>query len=371
MNFEVAARQPLLPVEIGPDYLDRPLPFDLYNHQGVLLARRGTVMDDLGRLARMSQQRLYRPEDRSQDAGPSPLAALQGIAEDYGNLVTAGSRMDVDRLAELALDLRQLVRQHPEICIGMAQRLPLKSLAQRHALFVASVAVAMAGRAGLERWQQVNIARAALSMNLVSMSLQDQLSTSATPPDAGQLEALFQHPLKARALLLQAGVSDAAWLDLVAHHHENMDGSGYPQGLKGAQISPEARILRAADVWCALLSQRHNRLARYPIQAFAECFERERGRLDDAMLWALRHLLGSYPPGTLVRLANRETAVITRWFGNPHAPGFAVSLLRSNGLPLAQPQKRNTTATSFAIRGYTFLPLYHAPIDWERAWALG
>jgi hypothetical protein len=31
MNFEVAARQPLLPVEIGPDYLDRPLPFDLFN----------------------------------------------------------------------------------------------------------------------------------------------------------------------------------------------------------------------------------------------------------------------------------------------------------------------------------------------------
>jgi hypothetical protein len=342
-----------------------------FNREGVLLARRGTVLDDPDRLVRMSQQRLYRPDDRGDATGATPLTTLQTIAEHYSSLVAAGSRMDMDKLAMLSLELRQLVQEHPEICIGMAQRLPLKSISQRHALFVAGVAVAMAGRAGLERQQQVNIVRAALTMNLVSMSLQDQLSTTATPPDTAQLEVIFQHPLKARALLLEAGVTDAAWLDLVVQHHENLDGSGYPFGLKGAQISPEARILRAADVWCALLSQRHNRLARYPMQAFAECFKRERGRLDDAMLWALRHLLGAYPPGTLIRLANRETALITRWFGNRRVPAFAVSLLRSNGIPLAQPQRRNTTISSYAIRGYTFLPIYHAPIDWERVWALG
>jgi len=361
----------LLPVEIGPHYLDQPLPCDLYNRNGVLLARSGTIIHDQDRLAHLSGQRLYRPGGHADDTSVSPLATLEAIARKYAGAITPAPGLDVDAIAALSLELRQLAQEHPEVCIGMAQRLPLPSLAQRHSLFVASMAVIMARHAGLDAEQQVNIVRAALAMNLVSMPLQDQLAASAAGPDAPQHETLFHHPLEACALLVKAGVTDAAWLVLVAQHHENVDGSGYPMGLKGDQICPEARILRAADVWCALLSHRHNRLARYPTQAFQEGFARERGRLDDSVLLALRHLLGPFPPGTLVRLANRETAMITRWFGNRHTPGYAVSLLRSNGLPMTQPQRRLTTTASYAIRGYTYLPLYHDPIDWESVWALG
>jgi len=361
----------LVPIEIGPHYLDQPLPCDLYNQHGVLLARRGTVIRDMDRLAQLSGQRLFRPGDRIDDTIASPLATLQAIAGKFSNLIATGPGLNVDALAALSLELRQLAEEHPEVCIGMAQRMPLPSLAQRHALFVAVLAVVMARNAGLEGQQQVNLARAALAMNLVSLSLQDQLAASAVRPDVNQLEALFHHPMDACELLVQAGVTDAAWLELVAQHHENMDGSGYPLGLKGHQICVEARILRAADVWCALLSHRHTRLARYPKQAFLEGFRRERGRIDDAALLALRNLLGPYPPGTLVRLANRETALITRWFGSRHAPEYVVSLLQPNGLPVSRPQRRKTTTSSHAIRGYTYLPIYHDPIDWERVWALG
>lgn len=361
----------LLPLEIGPHYLDHPLPYDLYNQHGVLLVRSGTVIRDQERLNHLAGQRLFRPGDQGDDTRVSPLATLHAIALHFSDVIAAGPRLDVDAITTLAHELRQLVQEYPEVCIGMAQRLPLPSLARRHALFVASMAVVLARHAGLEGQQQADIARAALTMNLASMSLQDQLSASIGRPDATQREALFQHPLKACALLVQAGVTDAAWLEIVAQHHENVDGSGYPWGLKGHQIRPEARILRVADVWCALLSHRHNRLARYPMQAFLEGFARERGRLDDAVLLALRHLLGPFPPGTLVRLASRETAMVTRWFGSRRAPGFAISLLRAAGLPMARPQRRHTTNINYAIRGYTYLPIYHDPVDWERVWALG
>ncbi|MDP2832918.1 MAG: HD domain-containing phosphohydrolase [Pseudomonadota bacterium] len=360
----------LLPIEIGPQHLDHPLPYDLYNRQGVLLARCGTHIQDHARLAHLAGQRLYRPGDPSDASRLSPLASLHSFARKYSETITDIPRLDVDALSALALELRQLVLEHPEVCIGMGQRLPLPSLAQRHALFVAIMAVVMARHAGMEAAQQVNLTRAALTMNLPSLSLQDQLSASVGRPDASQHEVLFHHPQRACALLVAAGVTDSTWLELVAQHHENVDGSGYPLGLKGQQIGPEARILRAADVWCALFSHRHNRLARYPMQAFQEGYIRERGRLDDAALLSLRHLLGPFPPGTLVRLANRETALITRWFGNRHSPGFAISLLRPDGRPTTRPQRRSTGATGYAIRGYTYLPLHHDPVDWERAWAL-
>jgi hypothetical protein len=336
----------------------------------VLLVRGGTVIQDRERLAHLADQRLYRPGDQGDAESANPLARLQAIAHKFSQIAARLPHLDLDALALLALELRQLAQEQPELCLGMAKRLPLPSLAQRHSLFVAILAVVLARRAGLEGETQLTLTRAALSMNFASLALQDQLAASANRPDAQQREALRQHPARACALLIAAGVTDGDWLEVVAQHHENLDGSGYPLGLKGQRIRPEARILRAADVWCALLSHRHNRLARYPLQAFLEGYSRERGRLDDATLLALRHLLGPFPPGTLVRLANRETALITRWFGRRQSPGFAISLLRPNGMPSPRPQRRNTLAGGYAIRGYTYLPIYHDPVDWESAWAL-
>ena len=348
----------LLPIEIGPHFLDQQLPFDLYNQHGVLVARSGSVIRDQVRLARTV-------------AATSPLATLQAIADFYARSIMVAGHPDGGDLVSLAGALRQLVHEFPEVCVGMAQRLPLASLAQRHALFVATLGIILARHAGMNAPRQVAIAGAALSMNLASMSIQDQLSASTGGPDAAQREALFRHPQQASALLRQAGVSDEAWLAAVEQHHEYMDGSGYPLGLKGDQISLEARIVRAADIWGALVSHRHNRLAHYPIQVFREIFVRERGRLDDATLLRLRHLMGHFPPGTLVRLANRETALVTRWFGDRRVPGFAISMLRSTGRPVARPQMRDTSQPTYAIRGYTYLPLYHGQIDWERLWAVG
>jgi len=150
-----------------------------------------------------------------------------------------------------------------------------------------------------------------------------------------------------------------------------MDGSGYPFAIVGAAITLEARIIRTADVWCALLSHRHRRTCHYPRQALRAIFQRERGKLDDAAMLALRRVMGYYPPGTIVRLANRETALVTRWFDRRSRPTQVVSLLRPTGNPVARHQLRDTTRPDYAIRDYTYLPLFHTDLDWPKVWAAG
>jgi len=66
----------------------------------------------------------------------------------------------------------------------------------------------------------------------------------------------------------------------VLQHHERLDGSGYPQGLKGDQILPEARILAIADVVEAMMSHRPYRAALGIEAALAE-IEQGKGRLYD------------------------------------------------------------------------------------------
>jgi DNA-binding NarL/FixJ family response regulator len=92
-------------------------------------------------------------------------------------------------------------------------------------------------------------------------------------------------------------------------HHERIDGSGYPHGLSGDAITPEGRILAAADVYHAMTELRPHRSARTPAQAAAELrAEVTAGRLDadavDAVLRAAGHRVNrrrEWPAGLTAR----------------------------------------------------------------------
>lgn len=83
--------------------------------------------------------------------------------------------------------------------------------------------------------------------------------------------------------------------DIVLQHHERLDGSGYPQGLKGDQILPEARIMAVADVTEAMSSHRPYRPARSIDAVIAE-LEKGRGiRYDAAVVDACLRVLQGKP----------------------------------------------------------------------------
>lgn len=361
----------LIPIEIGTHLLDEPLPHDLYNQQGVLVARGGSVISDPTRLAFLSDMRLFRPSAPDEPLLAPPYDALGEIARQYMALLDAPGGLDIQAIMTLAAALRQLVHDQPELSIGMSNLLDMPSLARRHSLHTAAVSVLLAREMGLPEGAQHTVACAALTMNLSSHDLQDRLSQSGEPPGAADRAELRMHAWHSVEALARQGVGDARWLLAVSQHHENLDGSGHPFGIAGPAITQEARILRAADVWCALLSHRHRRTCRYPRQALRELFRRERGKLDDATMLALRRAMGYYPPGTVVRLANRETALVTRWFERRARPGYVVSLLRPTGSPVTRHQIRNTNRPDYAIREYTYLPLHHPPLDWSGVWAAG
>lgn len=355
------------PVDLNESHLGQPLDTDLYNRQGVLVAARGSVIPSRERLDQLLGQRLY-----SRRGGPplaSPLEQLQDLGYRYEAALDPDTRLEGHALGTLAHALRHLALTHPEVGHAMAPRLPLDSASMRQSLHTAIVAVLLARLMELGEAAELTVARAALSMNLDSHALQDALHAGPRP-DAEQYRQLLDHPAASVRRLLDAGVADERWLACVAQHHENIDGSGYPGGLSGPSILPEARVLRAADIWCALLAHRHNRICRYPAHALRVLFQRERGRLDDAVMLAMRTLMGAYPPGTLVRLANRETAMVTRWFPNRGQPEYVVSLLRPTGEALRWPQRRHTGEMLHAIRDYTYLTPRHVPVDWDRVWSL-
>jgi HD-GYP domain-containing protein (c-di-GMP phosphodiesterase class II) len=260
---------------------------------------------------------------------------------------------------------------HPSVCLGMMRHIKLTSAARAKALFAAILGCVVAARVGFDRPMQRTLILAGITMNLASFELQDQLHAEARVPTAEECEELWLHPQQSADRLFKAGVRDTDWLNVVLQHHENLDRSGYPDKIGVEAVMPEARILRVADVFSAMVEGRPNRVGYAPRQAMQMTLERERGRLDDSVMLTLRRVIGHYPPGTLVKLANRETAIVTRWFGNAEGPRFVVSFLRPSGNPMLQPRVRSTSSTGNAIRGYATMPAPAPSLDWSSVWAQG
>lgn len=96
----------------------------------------------------------------------------------------------------------------------------------------------------------------------------------------------------------------------VLFHHERIDGSGYPMGLKGDKIPLMARIIAIADVYNALTSDRPYRAKLSPFEAIRILETEFKGKLDSKILYVFLNRIGNCFIGQRVKLSNEETAEI-------------------------------------------------------------
>ncbi|MFN3884601.1 MAG: HD-GYP domain-containing protein [Rhodocyclaceae bacterium] len=307
-------------------------------------------------------------------ASPAPFDRLAAIATAYVEVIEHWSCTvaDVIRFSTLAAELVGLVERAPAVCLGMAPHLPIDSPSLRHAFSAAVLGIHLGRAIRLDARRQHTVAKAALFMNLPSLELQDELVAPHAVPTDAQRITLARHPKLAADLLRESPGADLIWIEAVEQHHESLDGSGYPAALAGDEICLEARILKVADVWYALVApQRMLRSAKTPRAALHWLLSRSRQQFDARLLEALRHVTGICPPGTVVRLANRETALVVDMPYGMTLPRRVITILGVHGRLLREPVQRDTHRAQYAIRDITTLKgIAIPPAFWRQLWAL-
>jgi HD-GYP domain-containing protein (c-di-GMP phosphodiesterase class II) len=119
------------------------------------------------------------------------------------------------------------------------------------------------------------------------------------------------HPQLGYDALTEAGYAVEPVLDAVLHHHERLDGSGYPNAFSGQEISRITRIASVADVYDAVTSQRVYHSAMAPTAALRMIRKRAGIDFDSSVAQALIKVVGIYPIGSLVRLSSGHLAVVS------------------------------------------------------------
>ncbi|MCD0493046.1 HD-GYP domain-containing protein [Chromobacterium violaceum] len=105
------------------------------------------------------------------------------------------------------------------------------------------------------------------------------------------------------------GISETAVL-VAGQHHERHDGSGYPAGLKGEEISQLGQMAAIVDVYDALTSNRCYHKGMPPTDALRKIYEWSKFHFNPELVQAFMRVIGIYPVGTLVRLESGRLGVV-------------------------------------------------------------
>lgn len=327
-----------------------PLPWHIYSDSGRLLLRKGYVIDDRRVVQRLMELGAYRslgkrppPEfvlaTAPGEAGPG-ATAFQEVAQFKRRLKAIFARLEQANGAEVAAPTLQLARDLQRLCdrnadaalaalhIDLNDHYPIC-----HPLHAAMVTELLARQNGLDTDQRLPLVAGALTHDVGILAMQDELESCRGPLSPTQWEAVRSHPEHGAAMLREHGVSDPTWLFAVAHHHERIDGTGYPAALAGDALPLSARILAIADTFSSMVRPRPYRDA-YLARDGLRCLFKERGgKLDGEQVGHLIKAVGVYPPGSLVRLRSGQIGVVTRRGKNAACPHIW-AVMYPDGRPL-------------------------------------
>ncbi len=145
------------------------------------------------------------------------------------------------------------------------------------------------------------------------------IGKTLTPPEilnkAGKLTddefiIMRRHVVDSREILLKTpGISQNA-LDVAALHHEKYDGSGYPDGKKGDEISDIGQMSAIVDVYDALTADRCYHKGQDPSVVLKRMLSWTGSHFNPALMQEFIQCVGIYPPATLVLLSNNYLAVV-------------------------------------------------------------
>ena len=230
-----------------------------------------------------------------------------------------GHTVNAENCLPLVAEIAGSVQRNPGALVSLARLKSRDDYTYLHSVAVCALMVALARQIGLddEGCREAGLAGLMHDVGKALVPL-ELLNKPAKLSDA-EFVIIRTHPERGHALLKGGQGVLASTLDVVLHHHERMDGTGYPQRLAGDAISTLARMGAICDVYDAITSNRPYKAGWDPAQSIARMAS-WKGHFDPTLFAAFVQSLGIYPTGSVVRLASGKLAVVVE-----QNPGTLVS----------------------------------------------
>jgi putative nucleotidyltransferase with HDIG domain len=220
-----------------------------------------------------------------------------------------GQALQFGQAGELVEEISDSIMRHPNALISLARLKNADEYTYMHSVAVCALMIALARNLGLTEGQVREAGLAGLLHDIGKMAIPNEVLNKPGKLTDHEFATVRDHPEAGSRMLIESKQVSALVLDVCLHHHEKMDGTGYPHRLAGEQISLYARMGAVCDVYDAITSDRPYKRGWDPAESIRKMAE-WKGHFDPVVFQAFVKTVGIYPVGSLVRLESGRIGVV-------------------------------------------------------------
>ncbi len=224
--------------------------------------------------------------------------------------IRLGGVINTEQAKSTVKDCVHSILRNPDALLWMSKIRSQDEYTAEHCLNVCILAIAFGRHLGMSEADLEKLGLCGLLHDVGKMRVQPEVLHKPSSLNNKELAAMRAHATHGRNLLMASPGIPNSTIDVAYSHHEKVDGTGYPRGLKSAGISELAKIISIVDAYDAMTADRCYSPSIPSTEALKIIFKDRGTHFDDRLALEFIKSVGLYPPGTLVELVNGLIGIV-------------------------------------------------------------
>lgn len=222
-----------------------------------------------------------------------------------------GKAIELDQVEPVVQNITESILRNPGALTGLLRIKNKDDYTFLHSVSVCTLLVAFCRSAGMDVTTTRLAGLGGLLHDTGKAFVPDEVLNKPGRLTDEEFDIMRKHPQDGYDVLLKSPDIGAVPLDITLHHHERMDGSGYPHKLPSQEISTLAQMAAIVDVYDAITADRCYHKGVSAAEALRKIFEWSKFHFNPTHVQSFIRCVGIYPVGTLVRLESNRLGVVT------------------------------------------------------------
>ncbi|QGU95595.1 HD domain-containing protein [Clostridium bovifaecis] len=284
---------------------------DVIGENGEIFLKAGSKIsrNQAQKLARYNIFMVYVEDERFSDiSNIKDLAEVKKVTlEIIPNLfndLLEGDRRNLKKSLNMVEELVEDIVNQNSININLYEVKAYDNYTYIHCVDTSVISIYLGNCLGLSKLEIKELGVSAILHDIGKIEIPNEIINKESGLTENEFELIKRHPIYGKEILEKSGLFSERIVNGVLHHHERVDGKGYPYGLEGDSICDYGKIITVSDVFTAVSANRSYRKKFDPKEAYELILSGMGNRFDRKIVEKFRESFAIYPLGCCVRLSN-------------------------------------------------------------------